>query len=231
MRRGEGAPRPRLVLSTTRPSSASAVLDAVESAAGTTAAVSHVVFEPNGRAVGALMPAAGAEGQRGEQQVVIAGQSAQQVVISGHETAQHVVLRAQQGQQLVLTGQHGTQHVVLMGEPGAERVIRTGQQREQQVVLANQQGDQQVMLTSQEGEQQVMLTLDRELLRTVGVGDDSDIVLQVRCVSGLSVLPLSFFSSVCSRDIRDKSVVCAYTFARKRQGWGRFSINTAFKKQ
>ena len=63
-------------------SSASAVLDAVESSSvGSAASVSHVVFESGGRAVGALMPALGEDGQQGKQQVVLTGQQGDQQVV------------------------------------------------------------------------------------------------------------------------------------------------------
>ncbi|KAF0308575.1 hypothetical protein FJT64_020264 [Amphibalanus amphitrite] len=158
--------RSRLVLDNAGPladaSSASAVLSAVESAAGAATAVSHVVFESTGRAVGALVPAPGTPDQEGQQPVVLAEQGEHQVVLAGQGEHQVVLTEAQ-----VMQAARRSKHLMLTGQNGTH-----------QVVLSAQHGDQQVVLTGQDGDQ-VVLTLDRDLLRSAGAGDGGDVVLQV----------------------------------------------------
>ncbi|XP_043217625.1 uncharacterized protein LOC122379453 [Amphibalanus amphitrite] len=158
--------RSRLVLDNAGPladaSSASAVLSAVESAAGAATAVSHVVFESTGRAVGALVPAPGTSDQEGQQPVVLAEQGEHQVVLAGQGAHQVVLTEAQ-----VMRAARRSKHLMLTGQNGTH-----------QVVLSAQHGDQQVVLTGQDGDQ-VVLTLDRDLLRSAGAGDGGDVVLQV----------------------------------------------------
>ncbi|KAF0313557.1 hypothetical protein FJT64_015932 [Amphibalanus amphitrite] len=168
--------RSRLVLDNAGPladaSSASAVLSAVESAAGAATAVSHVVFESTGRAVGALVPAPGTSDQEGQQPVVLAEQGEHQVVLAGQ--GEHQVVLAGQGEHQVVL----TEAQVMQAARRSKHLMLTGQDGTHQVVLSAQHGDQQVVLTGQDGDQ-VVLTLDRDLLRSAGAGDGGDVVLQV----------------------------------------------------